>query len=125
MDVEIIPDLEARRRNRRGIAFTLLAFALYLPTVMLVQAVAARLLGREAAARYDGAAFLVGLAPLAAAMLWGTRHSLSYRCPRCGRKLSKVVPRGEAEPNLHYLCEDCRVAWDLGWGPASGGGVGG
>jgi hypothetical protein len=125
MDVEVHVDQSAYRRHRRGMLLGLLAFALYLPAVILILTLMAAVLGREAAGRYAGAIFLAGLVALMAAMYCGTRDSLSYRCPRCGRRLPRVVPRGRSEPNIHYHCADCRVMWDLGWAWSSEGGVGG
>jgi hypothetical protein len=85
----------------------------------------ATVIGREAAGQYAGAVALAGFVALMATMFYGTWDSFSYRCPRCGRRLSRVVPQGLSEPNIHYHCADCRVVWDLGWAWSSEGGVGG
>jgi hypothetical protein len=125
MDVEVHVDQTAYRRHRRGMLLGLLAFALYLPAVILILTLMTAVLGRGAAGRYAGAIFLAGFVSLMATMFCGTRDSLSYRCPRCGRRLPRVVPQGRSEPNIHYHCADCRVIWDLGWAWSSEGGVGG
>ena len=125
MDVEVLVDRAAYRRHRRGMFLGLLAFVLYLPTVFVTLTLMAAALGREAAGRYSGAVHFAGLFALMAIMLCGAWDSLSYRCPRCGRRPARVVPQGRAEPNIHYHCPDCRVVWDLGWAWGSGGGVGG
>lgn len=125
MAVEFRVDQTAFRRHRRGVFLALLAFVLYLPAVALALALMAAVLGREAAGRSAGAVFLVGFLALMATLFGGTRDSISYRCPRCGRRLPGVLPRGQSEPNIHYHCADCRVVWDLGWAWSSGGGVGG
>ncbi len=125
MDVEVHVDQTAYRRHRRGMLLGLVAFVLYLPAVILILTFMAAVLGREAAERYAGAIALASLVALMATMCWGTRDSLSYRCPRCGRRLPRVVPRGRSEPTIHYHCADCRVIWDLGWVWSSDGGVGG
>ncbi len=125
MDVEVHVDQTAYRRYRRGMLVSLLAFALYLPAVILILKIIAAVLGREAAGHYTGAVFLTGFVALLATTFYGTRDSFSYRCPRCGRRLSRVVPQGRSEPNIHYHCADCRVVWDLGWAWGSAGGVGG
>jgi hypothetical protein len=125
MDVEVHVDRTAYRRHRRGMFLGLLAFALYLPAVILILTLVAAMLGREAAKQYTGAVSITGFVALIATTFYGTRDSFFYRCPRCGRRLSKVVRQGQSEPNIHYHCPDCRVAWDLGWAWSSGGGVGG
>lgn len=125
MDVEVHVDQTADRRHRRGMLLGLLAFALYLPAVILILTLMAAVLGREAAGRYAGASFLAGFVALMATMFCGTRDSLSYRGPRCGRRLPRVVPQGRSEPNIHYHCAACRVIWDLGWAWSSEGGVDG
>jgi hypothetical protein len=125
MDVEVLVDRKAYRRYRRGMLLSLLAFALYLPAVILILTLMAAVLGREAARQYAGAVSLAGFVALLATMFSGIWASFSYRCPRCGRRLSRVVPQGRSEPNIHYHCADCRVVWDLGWAQSSDGGVGG
>jgi hypothetical protein len=125
MDVEIRVDRTAYRRHRREMLLGLLAFTLYLPAVILILTLMAAVLGREAAGRYAGATFLAGFVALMATMLCSARDSLSYPCPRCGRRLPRVVPQGQSEPNIHYHCADCRVIWDLGWAWSGEGGVGG
>jgi hypothetical protein len=125
MEVEIQVDRTAYRRYRRGMLLSLLAFALYLPAVILIVILMAVALGREAAGKYAGAVFLAGFVALTATMFYGTWGSFSYRCPRCRRRLSRVEPQGQSEPNIHYHCADCRVVWDLGWAPSRDGGVGG
>jgi len=125
MHVEVHVDQKAYRRYRRGMLLSLLAFGLYLPAVILILTLMAAVLGREAAGQYAGAVFLTGFVALVATTFCATRDSFSYRCPRCGRRLSKVVPQGRSEPNIHYHCADCRVVWDLGWAQSSEGGVGG
>ena len=125
MDVEVHVDQSAYRRYRRGMLLSLLAFAAYLPAVILIMTIMAAVFGREVAGRYTGAVFLAGLVALVATTFSGTWDSFFYRCPRCGRRLSRVVPRGRFEPNIHYHCTDCRVVWDLGWACSSDGGVGG
>ena len=125
MDVEVLADRKAYRRYRRGMILSLLAFVLYLPAMILILTLIAAVLGREAARQYTGAVFLGGFVALVATLFCGIWDSISYHCPRCGRRLSKVVPQDQSEPNIHYFCADCRVAWDLGWAPSSGGGVGG
>jgi hypothetical protein len=125
MDVDVHVDRTACRRHRRGMFLSLLAFALYLPAVILILTLMAAVLGREVAGRFAGAVFLTGFIALMATTFCGTWGSFSYRCPRCGRRLSRVVPQGRSEPNIHYHCADCRVVWDLGWARSSDGGVGG
>ncbi len=125
MDVEVHVDRTAYRRHRRGMLLSLLAFALYLPAVILILTLMATVVGREAARQYTGAVVITGFVALIATMLCGTWDSFFYRCPRCGRRLSRVVPQDQSEPNIHYHCADCRVVWDLGWAWSSGGGVGG
>jgi DNA-directed RNA polymerase subunit RPC12/RpoP len=125
MDVEVHVDQTASRRRRRGMLSGLLAFVLYLPAVILILSLMAAVLGREAAGRHAGAVFLAGFVTLMATTFWGTWGSLSYRCPRCSRRLSRVAPQGLSEPNMHYHCPDCRVIWDLGWARSSEGGIGG
>jgi hypothetical protein len=125
MDVEVHVDRTAYRRYRRGMLLSLLVFALYLPAVFLILFLIATVLGREAARQYAGGVFLIGFVALMATMFCAIWNSFSYRCPRCGRRLSKVVPEGRSEPNIHYHCADCRVVWDLGWAQSREGGVGG
>ena len=125
MDVEVHVDRKAYRRYRRGMLLSLLAFALYLPAVILILTLIAAVLGREAARQYVGVVFVIGLVALLATVFCGIWDSISYRCPRCGRRLSRVVPQDQSEPNIHYHCADCRVVWDLGWAWSSEGGVGG
>jgi hypothetical protein len=125
MDVEVHVDRTAYRRQRRGMVLSLLAFALYLPAVILILTLMAAMLGRAAAGQYAGAVSMTAFVALMATMFCGTRDSFFYRCARCGRRLSRVVPQGRSEPNIHYHCADCRVVWDLGWAWSSEGGVGG
>ena len=125
MNVEVHVDRTAYHRHRRGMFLSLLAFVLYLPAVILILTLMAAVLGREAAGQYAGAVFITGFVALMATTFCGTRDSFLYRCPRCGRRSSRVVPLGRSEPNIHYHCADCRVVWDLGWAWSSEGGVGG
>ena len=104
MDVEVHVDRTAYRRYRRGTLLSLLAFALYLPAMILILTLMAVVLGREAVGHYGGTVFFTGFVALMATMFYGTRSSFFYRCPRCGRRLSRVVPRGQSEPNIHYHC---------------------
>src|SRR4051794_39295028 len=115
MESEIHADPTAYRRHRRGMLLFLLAFVLYVPAVLLGFSLLKAALGRGTAGPYAGAVLLAGFVGLMGTMFYGGWHSLAYRCPRCGRRLPRVVPRGEPEPNLHYHCADCRVIWDLGW----------
>lgn len=124
MNVEIQVDREALRRNRRGMIIGGLAILLYVPVVLVAVAGVSALLGREVAGRSEASVSLAALGVLAAILFWGVRDQFVYRCPRCSRRLAKVVPQDQPEPNIHYHCPDCRVVWDLGWAPAAGGGVG-
>jgi len=103
----------------------LLAAVLYLPAVLLALPLLKAGLGRQAAGMYAGAVPLAGFVVLGSIWLYGCQDALFYRCPRCGRRLRRCVPQGQPEPNVHYLCTDCRIVWDLGWGFGRGGGVGG
>jgi hypothetical protein len=125
MDIEVHVDRAAYRRHRRGMVLSLLAFALYLPGVILILTVMAAVLGRAAAGQYAGAVFMTAFVALMATMFCGTQDSFFYRYARCGRRLSRVLPQGRSEPNIQYHCADCRVVWDLGWAWSSEGGVGG
>jgi hypothetical protein len=125
MDVEVLVDRTAYRRHRRGMLLSLVAFALFLPAVILILTLLSAVIGREAAGQYAGAVAFAGFVALMATTFCSTCGPFSYRCPRCGRRLSRVIPQGPSEPNIHYHCADCRVAWDLGWAPSSEGGVGG
>lgn len=124
MEIEVQVDRMAYRRNRRGSVLFGLTIVLYFPVAVLAFHFARTVLGREAGPD-AGTVILTGLVAVTAAFLHSTWHSFSYRCPQCGRRLSKVVPQGEYEPHIHYHCPDCRIVWDLGWGWVSGGGVGG
>jgi|SRR5262245_6424628 hypothetical protein len=116
MEVEIHVDRAACCRHRRGMFAFLLAVVMFIPTVLLALALLATLLGRETIKPYTGAAVLAGFAVVMAVPLYGTWHSLRYRCPRCGRRLPRVVPLGgRTETNIRFGCADCRVVWDLGW----------
>ena len=42
-----------------------------------------------------------------------------YRCPSCGKRLTR--PRSEAGP-IQYPCDSCRVLWVTGWEADPGGG---
>src|SRR4051794_38677640 len=93
MNVEIHVDRTAYRRNRRGMLLFALAAALVMPGVLLVLSSMAAVLGREAVRPYTGAACLASFLAVPATFLYGAWHSLSYRCPRWGRRLPRVVPR--------------------------------
>ena len=71
MDVEVHVDRTAYRRHRRGMFISLLAFALYLPAVILILTLMAAVLGREAARQYTGAVFITGFVALMATTFWG------------------------------------------------------
>jgi len=116
VQTEIHVDRTAYLRHRGGMLLFALATALLMPVVLLVVSSLAAVPGREAVRPYTGAASLAGLLAVLATYFYGAWHSLSYRCPRCGRRLPRVVPRGEFRPNIHYHCADCRVIWELGWG---------
>jgi len=115
MEVEYREDRTAYRRHVRGMILFVSAGVLYVPAVLLVLALLAVLLGRDAARSYIGAVFLVGFVALPLTWLYGVSHSISYRCPRCGRRLPRAVPQHHPEPNACYICTDCQIAWDLGW----------
>jgi hypothetical protein len=89
---------------------------LYLPVVLLVLALLVFFLGREDTRSCTGAVFLIGFVALPITWLYGVSDFISYRCPRCDRRLPSGVPQHQPEPNVCYICEDCRIAWDLGWG---------
>ena len=116
MEAEIHVDRTAYRQHRRGMLLFALAAILFMPTVLLVLTSLAVVFGREAVRRYTGAASFAGFLVVLATFFHGIRRSLTYRCPRCGRRLPKVVLRDESRPNIHYHCANCRVVWDLGWG---------
>lgn len=51
-------------------------------------------------------------------LLWAWQDRLlmrSYRCPRCGKLLSKsaMAHPGEGDP-IHFQCHECGVEWDTG-----------
>ena len=114
MELEYREDRAAYRRHVRGIIFFVSAFVLYLPGVLLVLALLAVFLGRESARSYTGGVFVMGFV-LLLSWLYGVSHSVFYRCPRCDRRLPRAVPQHQPEPNTCYICENCRIAWDLGW----------
>src|SRR6185437_6453135 len=116
MRVEFQADRTAYRRHRRGMLLFILAAALLMPSVPLVLSGPAAVLVREAVRPYTGAAYLAGLLAVLTTYFYGAWQALSYRCPRCGRHLPRVVPRDESHTNIHYHCAGCRVIWDLGWG---------
>ena len=125
MEVEVQLDpASVRRHHRRTLVFVLaiaLAFASY-----LVRPVVAVILG-AGAGEWEWVAhamILTGFVTALSSPLWGSWDMISYRCPRCRRRLSRVSPEGVAEANYHYLCMDCHVIWDLGW-VWHGGGEGG
>ncbi len=116
MEVEIHVDWTAYHQYRRGVLMFALAAALFMPTVLLVLSCLAAVLGREAVEPYTGAASDAGFLAVLATFWYGAWHSLIYHCPRCGRRLPRVVPRDDSRPNIHYHCANCRIVWDLGWG---------
>jgi hypothetical protein len=115
MEVEYREDRAAYRRHVRWMILFVSAVVLYLPAVLVILALLAAVLGCEAAGSYAGAVWLAGFAALIAVWFSGARDGFSYRCPRCGRRLTRAVPQGQPDPNACYLCTDCRVVWDLGW----------
>jgi hypothetical protein len=116
MEVEYREDRAAYRRHVRGMILFVSAAVLYLPAVLLVLALLAVWLGRDAARSYTGAVYGAGFIALPLTWwLYGASHLISYRCPRCGRRLPRAVPQGHPDPNICYLCTDCRIAWYLGW----------
>jgi hypothetical protein len=125
MEVTVQVDRMAHRRHRRGMLLFLVAAALYLPVVLLALSLLKALLWRQVAGPYAGAVLLAGFAALWPIWLYGCRDAFLYRCPRCGRRLRRSVRQDQLEPSISYLCEDCRIVWDLGWGFACGGGAGG
>jgi hypothetical protein len=125
MEVVVRADRTAYRRHRRGMLRFLWAAALYLPGVLLALTLLKAVLGRQTAGSYAGAVFLAGFLALGPVWLHGCRDALFYRCPRCGRRLRRCAPQDRDETNINYLCAECRTVWNLGWGFARGGGVGG
>jgi len=115
MEIEYREDPEAYRRHIRGMFLFASAVVLYLPAVLVILALLAAVLGCAAAGPYAGAVWLAGFAAEMTAWFYGVRDGFSYRCPRCGRRLTRAVPQGQPDPNACYLCTDCRVVWDLGW----------
>ena len=115
MEVENREDRAAYRRHVRGMVLFVSAAVLYLPAVLVILALLAAVLGREAAGSYAGAVWLAGFAALMTVWFGGARDSFSYRCPQCGRRLTRGVPQSQPDPNACYLCTDCRVVWDLRW----------
>jgi len=92
-----------------------MAAVLYLPAVFLVLTLLTSWLGREASGSYTGDVLLASFVGLALSWLYGVSHLISYRCPRCGRRLSRAIPQGQPEPSVYYLCTECRIVWNLGW----------
>jgi hypothetical protein len=88
MELEYREDRAAYRRHVRGTIFFVSAAVLYLPAVLLVLALLAAILGREAARSYTGAVILMCFVALPLTWLYRVSHGVSYRCPRCGRRLS-------------------------------------
>ncbi len=115
MELEYREDRAAYRRHVRGMILFVSAAVLYLPAVLVGLALLAAVLGREAAGSYAGAVSLAGFVALMTAWFCGARDSFFYRCPQCGRRLTRGVPQDQPDPNVCYLCTDCRVVWDLGW----------
>jgi hypothetical protein len=115
MEVEYREDRAAYRRHIRGMILFGLAAVLYLPAMLLVLALLAVWIGREASRSYTGEIFLAGFVALVPTWLYGAYHLISYRCPRCGRRLRRVYPQGQSDSNICYLCTDCLIVWDLGW----------
>ena len=72
MDVEVHVDRTAYRRHGRGMFLGLLAFALYLPAVILFLTLVAAMLGREAAKQYTGEVSITGFVALMATTFYGT-----------------------------------------------------
>src|SRR4051794_10425760 len=102
MEVEYREDRAAYRRHVRGMILFVSEADLYLPAVLLVLALLAVLLGREAARSYTGAVLLVGFVTLPLTWFYGVCQLISYRCPRCGRRLPRAVPQDQPEPNASY-----------------------
>src|SRR5947208_2422620 len=112
MEVEVHLDEAAVRRYRRRTIVFLLAIALVFAGSLL-RPVLVAMLGGEAGGWFAYAMILTGFATALSSPLWGSWDTVSYRCPRCRRRLSRVSPGGVAEANYHYFCGDCRVVWDL------------
>jgi hypothetical protein len=115
MEVEIHFDRIAYRHHRRSMFLFALATVLFMPAVLLVLYSLATMLGRETVKPYTGAACVGGFLVVLATFFYGIRHSFAYRCPRCGRRLPRVVPLDQSRPNIHFHCVECHVVWDLGW----------
>ncbi len=116
MKVEVHVDRAAYRRHRRGMLLGLLAFALYLPAVIFILTLMAAVLGRETARQYTGAVVITGFVALMGTMLCGTRSSFFYRCPRCGRRLSKVVHAGSIRSQTSTITARIAVSYGISAG---------